>query len=261
MKPKVMIHYGHGINCDNETARAFEDAGARTEKVLMSQLESGEKNMLDYGMPVFPGGFSYGDDIAAGRVMGIVEFKYKLKDQMQALVDKKRPILGICNGFQIMVNMGLLPGLASGKGRDVTLITNDSGMFEDRWVHLDIDKDSPCIFTRNIERLYLPVRHGEGKFYAKDHILTEMKHRKTIVARYTGPEGQSNPKYPWNPNGSLDSIAAICDPTGLMFGLMPHPEGCAQVHHHPRWTRDREAAEYAAECSRRVFSNAVNYLK
>lgn len=257
---RVMVLHGQGINCDNETERAFENAGAKTEKVLMSQLASGKKDMEDYDILVFPGGFSHGDDIAAGKVMA-VEFKYKLGEQMQGFVRGGKPVMGICNGFQIMVALGLLPGLDGDHAVRSALLANDSGRFEDRWVHLEVDPESPCVFTKGIKNLYLPVRHGEGKFYAENGILRKMEGRRQVVARYTGPDGEADPGYPWNPNGSIDDVAGICDPTGLIFGLMPHPEACTEIHHHPRWTRNQTKAEEAVYNSRRVFENAVNYVR
>lgn len=259
--PRAMILYGQGINCDNETARAFESAGAETDKVLMSQLISRKKNMDDYQIAVFPGGFSYGDDIAAGRVMAI-EFKYKLGEKTKKFIDDGKLVMGICNGFQVLVKLGLLPGLDGDDADQSTpLLTNDSGMFEDRWVYLDVDPDSPCIFTKGIESLYLPIRHMEGKFHTEDRTLTTMMEKKLIVARYTGPNGESNPGYHWNPNGSIKDIAGICDLTGRRFGLMPHPECCTKRHHHPTWTRNPEEADEAVYRSNKIFENAVNYVR
>lgn len=261
MKPRVMVLYGQGINCDNETARAFEEAGADAQKVLPRQLEAGKFDMNDFDLIGFPGGFSYGDDLGAGKVMA-VEFNYRLREMMQRFVESEKPVLGICNGFQIMVKMGFLPGFDGDyKTQRVTLTGNDSGMFEDRWVHLDVNNKSPCIFTKGIDRLHLPVRHAEGKFYAEPDTMKRMDAGGQVVATYVGPNDEIKPGYPWNPNGSLEDMASICDPTGLMFGLMPHPEACRYVHHYPTWTRDRATAEAAVARSRQIFKNAVDYVK
>ncbi len=261
MKPKVLTLFGQGINCDDETARAFSIAGADPEKVLMSELIDEKKNMQDYDILALPGGFSYGDDIAAGKIMA-VEFRYRLRDQMQQFVEKKRPIVGICNGFQIMTTLGLLPGLDGEYAvQSVTLGANDSGKFRDGWVYLEIDPQSKCIATKGIDRLELPIRHGEGRLYTGPEVLRKMKEGGQVACRYVGPDGKEKPGYPWNPNGSLDDIAGICDPTGLVFGLMPHPEAAVEVHHYPRWTRDRTKAEENAERAMHVFRNIVDYVR
>lgn len=261
MDPRALVLYGQGINCDNETSRILESAGARPEKVLLSQLVTRRKRTGDYDMLAIPGGFSYSDDLGAGTVMAVY-LKHGLGDDILEFVQAGKPVIGICNGFQMLVKLGLLPGLNGDyRTRKAALTNNDSGMFEDRWVRLAIDSQSPCIFTKGIDWLELPVRHGEGKFYAEPQTIGRIKEGRLAVARYAGPDGEANPGYPWNPNGSLDDIAGICDPTGMVFGLMPHPEAATEVHHHPAWTRDRAAAEDNAARARQMIRNAVEYVR
>jgi len=261
MKPRVLTLFGQGINCDDETAGAFLIAGADPEKVLMSELITGKKDMQNYDILALPGGFSYGDDIAAGKIM-TVNFRYALSEQMKKFVASRKPVIGICNGFQIMTTLGLLPGFdGEYAAQRVTLSANDSGRFEDRWTYLKMDPKSPCVATKGIDGLELPIRHGEGRFYAEPSVLKSIKDGGQVALRYVGQDGEQRPGYPWNPNGSLDDIAGICDPTGLVFGLMPHPEAAIEVHHYPRWTRDRAMAEDNAERAMQVFRNLVDYVR
>ena len=261
MKPRALILSGQGINCDDETARAFLLAGADSEKVLMSKLITGKKKMQDYDILALPGGFSYGDDIAAGKIM-TVDFRYTLRDQMDEFVASGKPVMGICNGFQIMTTSGLLPGLDGEYDvQKATLSANESGKFRDAWARLKVDPKSKCIATKGIDCLELPFRHGEGKFYAEPEVMRRMKENGQIALRYVGADGEANPGYPWNPNDSLDDIAGICDPTGLIYGLMPHPEAAAEVHHYPTWTRDRAAAEANAERAMQMVKNIVDYTR
>jgi len=256
-KVKVLVLYGHGINCDSETKYAFELAGAQVQKVHTNELIEGSSSLDAFDILVFPGGFSFGDDIAAGKIHA-VKFKYKLRENLQKFISEGKLILGICNGFQIMVKIGILPGFNHNSwAQQVTLTFNDSGRFEDRWIYLDVEK-SPCVFTRGLKKLYLPVRHGEGKFYAQSEILAQLKKENLIVARYVGPQGEKDPGYPANPNGSVDNIAGICDPSGRLFGLMPHPEAYLFRENHPRHTRETLPEE---GMGLQIFRNAVQYVK
>jgi phosphoribosylformylglycinamidine synthase len=262
MRPRVLVLYGDGINCDNETALAFRDAGADVTKATMRQLLDGRIVLADYDILALPGGFSYGDDIQSGRIMA-VRLKYGLGEQIHDFIGKKKPVIGgICNGFQIMTAMGLVPGLDREYTKHTaTLMTNESGRFRDDWVRLEINPKSPCMCTRGIGSIELPIRHGEGNFYAPEDVLDRMELQQQIVARYVGPDGGRSPGFPYNPNGAQRDIACICDPNGVVTGLMPHPEAAREVHHHPRWTRDRKAAEANAEKARLFFSNAVEYVR
>ena len=257
MKPKVLILYGYGINCDNETQFGFGLAGAEAEKVHINQLISGEKGLRDYQILAIPGGFSFGDDIGAGKVLA-TKIKYNLAEEFQEFINEEKLIIGICNGFQVLVKLGILPGFDKNyTNQDVTLTFNNSGRFEDRWVWLKINQKSPCIFTKGIEKLYLPVRHGEGKFVSKNEIIRErLIAQNQIVVHYADDRGNLS-DYPWNPNGSELNIAGICDETGRIFGLMPHPESFLFPQNHPRWTRMKIKEGEGLK----IFKNAVSFVK
>ena len=257
MKPKVLILYGHGINCDNETQYGFELAGAEAQKVHANELISGEEKLKDYQILAIPGGFSFGDDIGAGKVLA-TKIKYNLAEDFREFIQQGKLIIGICNGFQAMVKLGILPGLERNYNKqDVTLTFNDSGRFEDRWVYLKINQKSSCIWTREIDNLYLPIRHGEGRFISSDETVREKLERQDqIVVKYVDDKGELA-DYPWNPNGSELNIAGICDETGRIFGLMPHPEAFLFPQNHPRWTREKIPVGQGLK----VFQNAVNFIK
>ena len=244
-----------GTNCDVETEYAFEKAGAKGERVHVNRLVEKPGRLDRYHILAIPGGFSYGDDIASGKLLAN-ELRFRLEDEIRRFIDDGKLIIGICNGFQVLAKSGLLPGLTRGKVQ-VTLSFNDSGRFEDRWVYLRAE-ESPCVFLRPGEDVYIPVAHGEGKFIAPRNVLDEMKEKHIIVVRYVGPDGRSGAGYPWNPNGSMEDIAGICDPTGRIFGLMPHPERHVETTHHPRWTREGLQREGDGV---KVFRNAVEFAR
>ncbi|MCZ7362150.1 MAG: phosphoribosylformylglycinamidine synthase I [Candidatus Methanoperedens sp.] len=258
MIPKVLVLTGYGINCDMETQHAFKLAGADAERVHLTHLINGTKTLSDYDILAFPGGFSFGDDIASGKVLANM-IKYNIGEKIQEFIEAEKLIIGICNGFQAMVKMGLLPGFNSDYStQEVTLTFNDSGRFEDRWVHLKTNRNSNCVFTKGIDGIYLPVRHGEGKFVVKTpQVLARLKKNDHIVFQYVNPEGNFA-GYPDNPNGSVDNIAAICDETGRIFGMMPHPEAFQHRTNHPRWTREELPEEGAGVA---IFRNAVEFVK
>ncbi len=257
LTPKVLVLTGYGINCDMELAHAFKIVGANAERVHLTDLINGTKKLSDYHILALPGGFSFGDDIASGKVLANM-LKYNLGKQIQEFIDDGNLIIGICNGFQAMVKMGLLPAFNGNyTTQDVTLTFNDSGRFEDRWVYLKANKSSKCVFTKGLESIYLPVRHGEGKFVAKNHeALTRLKRGNQIVFQYVDRDGKTA-GYPYNPNGSVENIAAICDETGRVFGMMPHPEAFQHRTNHPRWTREELPEEGAGMA---IFRNAVEYM-
>ena len=249
-RPKVMILRAAGTNCDMETAFAFEHAGARSEPVHINQLVSGEKKLRDYHILAVPGGFTYGDDVGSGKILAN-ELKYKLAGDLEKFVGAGKLIIGICNGFQVLVKAGLLPGKgANGEHLEATLTTNDTARYEDRWVYLkpakglDSGFQSKCIWTKGIERIiYIPAAHGEGKFIPKDdEVLGKLWANRQVVFRYVDPYGKLA-GFPWNPNGSVDNIAGVCDITGRIFGLMPHPERHLFASQHPRWTRGEAQRE------------------
>ncbi len=258
MTPKVLVLTGYGINCDMETQHAFRLAGADAERVHLTDLTNRTRKLSEFHILAFPGGFSFGDDIASGKVLANI-IKYNLGEQVREFIDAGKLIIGICNGFQAMVKMGLLPGLNGDYTiQEVTLTFNDSGRFEDRWVHLRANRRTKCVFTKGLDTIYLPVRHGEGKFVAKSpEVLARLKKGNNIVFQYTDSEGKLA-GYPHNPNGSVDNIAGICDDTGRVFGMMPHPEAYQHRTNHPRWTREELPEEGAGVA---IFRNAVEYVR
>ena len=235
-KPKVLVLRAAGINCDLETAFAFEREGCVAERVHVNTLLQNEYSLDSYGLVAVPGGFSYGDDVQAGRVLAI-ELSKRLGDGFRSFVDRGGLILGICNGFQVLVKTGLLPG---SDGSDVptpaTLSWNDSHRYEDRWVYLKVDSERCVMAPQDRQLIRLPVAHGEGKFTMEDSALSSIDEKHQIVFRYCNADG-SEPTYPANPNGSLEHVAGICDGTGQVLGLMPHPERALFAWHHPDWTR------------------------
>ena len=252
---RVVVLRTAGTNCDEETAYAFEKVGATVERVHVNRLADKPGSLSRYHILTLPGGFSYGDDIPSGKVLAN-ELRHRLQDELKTFVKDGKLIIGICNGFQVLVKAGLLPGLKRGAVQ-ATLTYNDSNRFEDRWVHLKAG-DTPCAFVKPGEDMYIPVAHGEGKFEADKAVLRELKKCGLIVFRYVGPDGSTGADYPWNPNGSMDDIAGICDPTGRIFGLMPHPERHVEGTHHPRWTREGAKAEGEGL---KVFRNAVEFAR
>ena len=266
---KSIVITGNGTNCEMEMAHACRLAGsAEVDIVHISELLYGEKCLDDYHFLNLPGGFLDGDDLGsakagANRIIhaGVRGGKDKLYAQFVKFIADGKLILGVCNGFQLMIKLGLLPAF----DRDyftqtVTLTFNDSGRFEDRWVYLRINGDSPCVFTRGLEEIYLPVRNGEGKIITKNPaILEKLRTNNHIVMQYSDENYESaTMDYPGNPNGSVDAIAGICDETGRIFGLMPHPEAYLHYTNHPRWTRETLPEDGAGLA---IFRNAVDFIQ
>ncbi len=252
-KVSVLVLRGPGTNCDQETAFAFQQAGATTSSCHINQLIRHERRLSDYQILVIPGGFVYGDDIAAGKVLAN-ELKWKLGEDIKEFVARGGLILGICNGFQVMAKAGILPDIAQLNAPPLTLATNDSGRFECRWVYMVTNKKSPCVFTQGLDSVYLPVAHGEGK------VVTDMRglHEINAVLHYTDEAGNVQAGYPYNPNGSMNNIAGVCDSTGRVFALMPHPERYIRFTQHPQWTR-KKPKEFGDGFA--IFQNAVNFVK
>jgi len=250
---RTIVLRAPGTNCDVETAFAFAQAGSDTELVHVNQLIRRERKLADYQILVIPGGFTYGDDIAAGKVLAN-ELRLKLGEEITGFFRAGGLILGICNGLQVLVKAGFLPEPQDGGQPRITLAANDSGKFECRWVHLAVNTKSPCIFTRGMERLYIPVAHGEGKFVAEPDILPQIN----VVVRYTDEQGNAEAVYPHNPNGSVGNIAGICDASGRIFALMPHPERHIRGTQHPQWTR-LGARQYGDGFP--IFQNAVRWVQ
>jgi phosphoribosylformylglycinamidine synthase len=264
--PRALVLTGYGINCDRETAFAFEKAGAEARRVHVNDLIDGHDNLDRYQILSFPGGFSYGDDISSGKVLAN-RVKTHLSDAIQRFIQNGGLVIGICNGFQVVVKYGLL-GSAEGpiEEQRSTLTNNASSRYEDRWVRLRPENGN-CVFTRGIERLYLPVAHGEGKFFTDPQTLEALEAAGCVVLRYADEQGgAAGGRFPWNPNGSLNDIAGICDPSGRVFGLMPHPERHLHFTQHPCWTRMAEAYRREARPlpeegdGMAIFRNAVTYF-
>jgi phosphoribosylformylglycinamidine synthase I len=251
VKVRTLVLRAPGTNCDQETAFAFKQAGSVVDSAHINELVRREKAFSRYQILVIPGGFTYGDDVSAGKILAN-ELRLKLGEDIQRFVDDGKLILGICNGFQVLVRAGILP--SAGGDHRLTLAGNDSNRFECRWVYLKVNQERPCIFTKGISTMYLPVAHGEGKVVADSETLGGLD----VVVRYADDTGNVKAGYPYNPNGSLDNIAGICDASGRIFGLMPHPERFIRWAQHPRWTREppRERGDGFG-----VFLNAVEWVR
>lgn len=257
MPVNALILTGFGINCDHETARAFEMAGAKGDRVHLNDLAEDPARLKHYQILAVPGGFSFGDDVASGRILAN-RLRYRLGGPLKEFVAAGKLAIGICNGFQVMVKMGLLPLFEGEFAQEVTLTHNNSSRYDNRWVNLKVDADTKCIWLKDIDTLEVPVRHGEGKFIPRDEtILQRLRDAGQVVVRYALKDGSAaQGVFPSNPNGSTDDIAGICDPSGRIFGLMPHPEAFLHRTNHPRWTRESLPEEGAGL---KIFRNAVDF--
>lgn len=255
--PRVLIVRAPGTNCDQETAYAFEQAGGSATVVHINRLLESPRELDRYQLLCVPGGFSFGDDLAAGRIFA-THIRRHLADVLTEFKGAGKLILGICNGFQVLIKSGVLLADDS-HGHPATLTMNESGKYEDRWVNLRV-VGSTCVFLNDIESLYLPIAHAEGKFVARDaDTLSNLEQHSQLALRYTTCDLSSNQvPYPQNPNGSQAHVAGICDPTGRVFGLMPHPERHIDRTHHPRWTRGegRDPGD-----GLQIFKNAIHHLR
>lgn len=254
--PHALILRAPGTNCDHEVQTAFEMVGGSATRLHLNALRENPKLLRDYQILVLPGGFSYGDDVGAGKVQALY-LQHFLSDAMRKFRDQEKLILGICNGFQVMLKAGLLLPIDEEEGPDATLANNDSGHYEDRWIHLAATPGK-CPFLKGVERLHLPVGHGEGKFVCrKEWIAKGLEQAGQVVLRYVDGNGQRG-GYPVNPNGAQDDIAGICDVTGRAMGLMPHPDRHLFPTQHPQWTRHGLKAEGDGLA---IFRNAVEFFK
>lgn len=262
--PRVLILRAPGTNCDEETAFAFERAGAQAERVHVNRLVENPALKDRYQILCVPGGFSYGDDIAAGRILA-----NRLRQHLTELVESfahgngDRLILGICNGMQVLMRLGVLTDDVSGGEATATLTWNNHGRFEDRWVHLVVDQ-TPCVFLKGVQQMYLPMAHAEGKFVASDAaVLESLRAQGRLALRYAR-EGQGSVEesilpFPDNPNGADANVAGVCDASGRVFGLMPHPERHIDPTQHPYWTRRSEQPEHGDGMV--MFRNAVDWFQ
>jgi phosphoribosylformylglycinamidine (FGAM) synthase-like amidotransferase family enzyme len=237
-RPRACVVTGYGINADEELALALRMAGSEAERVHAGELVADPGLLGRYGILALPGGFSFGDHLGSGKVLAHL-LRRTLRPALEEFVASGGLIIGICNGFQVLVKMGLLPNLAGGWEPEVSLVHNERGVFEDRWVRIAFDPGSPCVWTRGVRSMDVPVRHGEGRLVAADdRVLDELRAAHLAAVRYAPRDGGSGPaRSPDNPNGSVDDIAGLTDRTGRVFGLMPHPEAFLFRENHPEWTR------------------------
>jgi phosphoribosylformylglycinamidine synthase len=283
---RVAVLFGFGINCDHETAAVFRLVGAEADRLHVNRLIASPDLLSSYDILAIPGGFSFGDHLGSGRLLGN-RLRFALRDPLRDFVANGGPVIGICNGFQVLVKTGLLPGPPAGGDttpdfeQRASLALNESGRYEDRWVTLEFDQESPCVWTQGLTRIDCPVRHGEGRFVVEDEsVLDEMDAAHQLVVRYVDPatprgEGRTDERlpYPTSPNGSARNIAGVCDATGLVFGLMPHPEAVYAKWLHPDHTRytapeaeasvpvdERSLGEWEGE-GLQMFRNAVEHVR
>jgi phosphoribosylformylglycinamidine synthase len=272
-KARSLVMTGFGLNCDNETDHCFRLAGAESDKVHLTDAYDRNVKLSDYHILAFIGGFAQGDENGAGVVLAD-DFKSRLWDDLMKFVtEDKGLIIGICNGYQAITKMGLLPGFNGDYGqRSMSVTYNDCGNFRDQWVSLIFNDRSPCVFTKGLRGMELPIRHGEGKVVPRDEALLEyVVGNNHIAAKYADPETgmPAGGAFPANPNGSVEDIAGICDHTGRVFGLMPHPEAYNHFTNHYQWTRKKNEmkgkGEWPPESTLgdgvKIFRNAVKYVE
>lgn len=266
--PRVIVLTGYGINCDEETAFSFRKAGAGADIVHINDLID-NRSMLDrYQVFVFPGGFSYGDDTGSGKALAN-RIKNNLMDELRLFIERDTLVLGICNGFQVMINIGIIPATRGFTGEaEAALEHNRTFRYQCRWVDLAVEKDCPAVFTRGISTLHIPVAHGEGNFFARKEELALIEKNRLIAMRYVKPGGApAHGEFPYNPNGSMNDIASVCDRTGRIMGMMPHPERGMFFTQRDDWTSIKERlAREGRDIPERadgfaIFTNAVEYFK
>ena len=270
---RVAVLFGFGINCDRETAAVFDMVGGTSERLHVNNLVQGNRSLEEFDILAVPGGFSFGDHLGSGRLLGN-RLRFALREQLQKFVSSGKPIIGICNGFQALVKTGLLPGpenasLEPDLIQRASLTLNNTGRYEDRWVTLEFDSQSPCIWTKGIQRIECPVRHGEGRFVMPTNSeLDRLSSNHQLTVRYVDPSTESGAglsddllPFPLSPNGSMRNIAGICDPTGLVFGLMPHPEAFYTMWLHPEHTSMKLNEDEWEGAGLQIFRNAVEYVR
>lgn len=257
MIPKVLVLKTDGINCDEELFFAFKTAGADPKIVHINDLREKKDSLKKYNILAVPGGFSYGDDIVSGKILAL-ELTSFFSEELKKFMRRPDTLtIGICNGFQVLIRTGVLPFGNVGE-IDATLTNNDSGHFECRWVNIQIDKNTSCVFLKNLQGEYVSyqVAHGEGKFLTTDKNLEKIEKENLVAFRYVDSEGKETQKYPENPNGSPHAIAGVTDPTGRILGLMPHPERFVKIEQHPNWRRGKIKKPQGLP----IFKNMVQFF-
>jgi len=266
---KVLVLTGFGINCEEETAAAYQLAGATADIVHFNEILIKGYSIHNYDILHFPGGFSFGDDLSSGKVMAN-KIRYKklpngstLLDEIKKFLQNGKYIMGICNGFQMLVRLGLLPNSNLQFEQQATLAHNDSAKYEDRWVYCQVNKMSNTPFLTGIDLLALPVRHGEGKLlFGSDTMRQIVKTKALNCLSYCLEDGSPATAYPNNPNGAELNCAALCDPTGQVFGLMPHPEAFLSLYNHPNWGQLKRKQPNISEegAGLKIFKNIVIHI-
>jgi phosphoribosylformylglycinamidine synthase len=266
-KPRVIVLTGYGINCEEETAFAFETAGSAVKIIHINDLIENRAMLDEFQVLVFPGGFSYGDDTGSGKALAN-RMKNNLFEEIGEFTVRDTLTLGICNGFQVLVNLGLLPLLDGFRGTAQSALEyNRTFRYQCRWIDVKIEKGSPSVFTKNIERLHIPVAHGEGNFYAPDDIMERIESGNLVTMRYIKPDGSAaQGEFPFNPSGSMRDIASVCSPDGRIMGMMPHPERGMFFTQRDDWTclkekyRREGVAVTVYSDGMALFSNDVEYF-
>jgi phosphoribosylformylglycinamidine synthase len=261
---KVCVMRVGGTNCDQETQRAFKESGCQAETLHLNELVK-RKNLMDYHVLVFPGGFSYGDYVRSGVIWARTLIARMGKD-LKTFVDQNRPILGICNGFQVLVEEGMLPGFEGTSAYPEASLASNIPGYQCRWVHLKQENNGKCIFTSKIPKgkvLHIPIAHGEGRFLfpkeKEEKLLERLVDNDMLVFRYCDKNGEyAQGRFPTNPNGAFHDIAGICNQEGTIFGLMPHPERSFYGWQQPDWTKNKQPTQYGD--GKLVFDSLISHL-
>lgn len=262
---RVCVLQSDGTNCDNELFYAFKKFGGYPEFVHVNELRNKTKSLKDFDILALPGGFSYGDDVVSGKIWAIELISF-LKNEIENFRKKGGLIIGICNGFQVLIRTGLLPFGNLGK-MDATLSNNDSGHFECRWVNLKTE-NSKCVFLKSNYKQSLSslregsvghfaVNHGEGKFFSTPEVIKKVEDENLVVFRYVDDQGNPTQNYPQNPNGSINAIAGVTDPSGRVLGLMPHPEKFIDTTQYPNWRREKISKPHGSF----IFEDMIKFVK